>query len=256
MQRKGSQSAERRPERPVPGGRPGLLGDARPPLIQRRDRLMAWSAVVGVHVLFGGLFLLHTASQPPQPLAPSLVVVSLTDPPKPKPPGPPDDQKAEAAMEIAPPVPPTPVMPIVRVSVPDNSDVLSESQLAGATSAGEGAGGGGGGGCDTARAVQQALRRDPLVHTAVSDANRVGKAIMVWNGDWVRSGEQDGKGMSAVREAIQWEVAFSPEACRNARMHGTLLLSLADGSTRFAIGSGEWRWADLLGLRRGAVADR
>jgi hypothetical protein len=215
---------------------------------------MAWSAVVGVHVLFGGLFLLHTASQPPQPLAPSLVVVSLTDPPKPKPPGPPDDLKAEAAMEIAPPVPPTPVMPIIRVTVPNNSDVLSESQLAGATSAGDG--GGGGGGCDTARAVQQALRRDPLVHTAVSDANRVGKAIMVWNGDWVRSGEQDGKGMSAVREAIQWEVAFSPEACRNARMHGTLLLSLADGSTRFAIGSGEWRWSDLLGLRRGGVSDR
>ena len=104
--------------------------------------------------------------------------------------------------------------------------------------------------------MQQALRRDPLVHTAVSDANRVGKAIMVWNGDWVRSGGQDGKGLSAVREAIQWEVAFSPEACRNARMHGTLLLSLADGSTRFAIGSGEWRWADLLGLRRGGVSDR
>jgi hypothetical protein len=35
-----------------------------------------------------------------------------------------------------------------------------------------------------------------------------------------------------------------------------LLLSLADGSTRFAIGSGEWRWSDLLGLRRGGVADR
>jgi hypothetical protein len=153
-------------------------------------------------------------------------------------------------MEIAPPVPPTPVMPIVRVSVPDNSDVLSESQLAGATSAGEGAGGGGGGGCDTARAVQQALRRDPLVHTAVSDANRVGKAIMVWNGDWVRSGDQDGKGLSAVREAIMWEVAFAPAACRNMRMHGLVLLSLADGSTRFAVGAGDWRWSDLLGVER------
>ena len=84
---------------------------------------------------------------------------------------------------------------------------------------GEG-GGGGGGGCDMARAVQQALRRDPLVHTAVEGANRLGKAVMMWNGDWVRSGGQDGKGLSAVREAIMWEVAFAPEACRNERMHG------------------------------------
>ena len=131
------------------------------------------------------------------------------------------------------------------------SDLLSESQLAGATSAdGEGAGGGGGGGgCDMARVVQQALRRDPLVRAAVEDANRLGKAVMLWNGDWVRSGEQDGKGLSAVREAIMWEVAFAPEACRNERVHGLVLLSLADGNTRFAIGSGDWRWSDLLGVR-------
>jgi len=254
MERRGSRLAERRSEGPALRGDLRSSGAARPARVRGRDRLMAWSAVVGVHVLFGALFLIHTASQPSQPPAPSLVVVSLTDPPKPKPPGPPDETEGEAAMQIAPPIVPTPVMPIIRVAVPNNSDILSESQLAGATSAGEG--GGGGGGCDTARAVQQALRRDPLVHTAVSDANRMGKAIMVWNGDWVRTGEQDGKGLSAVREAIQWEIAFSPEACRNARMHGTVLLSLADGSTRFAIGTGEWRWADLLGLRRGAVLDR
>lgn len=100
-----------------------------------------------------------------------------------------------------------------------------------------------------ARAVQQALQRDPLVRAAVEDANRLGKAIMVWNGDWVRSGGQDGKGLSAAREAIMWEVAFAPEACRNQRMHGLILLSLADGRTRFAIGSGDWRWSDLLGVR-------
>jgi hypothetical protein len=86
----------------------------------------------------------------------------------------------------------------------------------------------------------------------VADAQRLGKAIMLWNGDWVRSGEQDGKGLSVVRQAIMWEVAFAPEACRNERVHGLMLLSLGDGRTRFAIGSGDWRWSDLLGLRKGA----
>jgi hypothetical protein len=41
-------------------------------------------------------------------------------------------------------------------------------------------------------------------------------------------------------------------------MHGLVLLSLADGGTRFAIGWGEWRWSDLLGVdgsARGALPD-
>jgi hypothetical protein len=76
---------------------------------------------------------------------------------------------------------------------------------------------------------------------------------MLWNGDWVRTGGQEGKGLAVVRQAIIWEVGFAPEACRNARMRGMVLLSLADGSTRFAIGAGEWRWSDLLGLRSAAV---
>ena len=33
-------------------------------------------------------------------------------------------------------------------------------------------------------------------------------------------------------------------------MHGTVVLSLADGGTRFAIGTNAWRWSDLLGLKR------
>jgi hypothetical protein len=103
--------------------------------------------------------------------------------------------------------------------------------------------------------VQRALRRDPLVQSAVFDAHRAGKAIMVWNGDWVRSGEQDGKGLAAVREAIMWEVAFAPEACRKARVHGLVLLTLGDGATRLALGSGDWRWSDLLATR-GVVQDR
>ncbi|MGZ5922578.1 MAG: hypothetical protein ACXWLT_12495, partial [Rhizomicrobium sp.] len=128
----------------------------------------------------------------------------------------------------------------------DMSDVMSDSALAGAATIGEG--GDPGGACNMGRMVQQALRRDSLVRGAVENAHRTGKAIMVWNGDWVRTGAEEGKGLSAVREAILWEVGFAPENCRNTRMHGMVLLSLADGGTRFAVGTGEWRWADLLGV--------
>jgi hypothetical protein len=186
------------------------------------------------------------------------MMVSLLD--LPKPPAPPDppaaqtDGSQQAAQRPQPrPAAAAPVEVAVAPPAPDNADLLSDSQLAGAASAGAGggAGGGGGGGCDMAGLVQQALRRDPLVRAAVAGADRLGKASMLWNGDWVQSGGQEGKGLSAVREAVSWEVGFAPEACRNQPMHGLVLVSLADGTTRFAIGgAGDWRWSQLLGVRR------
>lgn len=212
--------------------------------------MWGWGCTAGVHlaVLAALLWPRHT-SPPAKPEAVSnLTIVSLAEPP-----GPPEPEKVQAPAIAPPPMArPTPMPILVKVTSPeppDNSDILSESQLAGAAHAGED-GAGGGGSCDMARAVQQALRKDPLVRTAVMEANRQGKAIMMWNGDWVRSGAQEGKGLSAVRQAILWEVGFSAESCRNAPMHGTVLLSLADGGTRFAIGAGAWRWSDLLGLRK------
>jgi len=188
--------------------------------------------------------------------------------PKPEPPAPPGPPGPPASTALKPSAPQKALRPAPQhraapaedsEPAPDTfADLLSASDLAGATSAdAEGAGGGGGGGgvCDMARAVQRALRRDPLVRSAVGDADRLGKSVMLWNGDWVRSGGQDGKGLSAVREAVLWEVAFAPEACRNKPVHGLVLLSLADGYTRFAIGSGDWRWSDLLGVH-GIPSDR
>jgi hypothetical protein len=249
---------ERRPERPVIQRKPG---PSRPPGTapgRRKTRFLAGGFTVIVHLLILAALFLPRASTPRSQVQPTSepIQVSLIDTPKPPPPGPPD------VTMVQPEAAPAPVLPnlTVRVHAPspmaasDTSDLLSASQLAGAAAVGEG-GGGGGGSCDLARAVQQALRRDPMVRSAVEEANRSGKAIMLWNGDWVRSGGQDGKGLSAARETVMWEVGFAPEACRHQQMHGLLLLSLADGSTRFAIGTGDWRWSDLLGVR-GAAANR
>lgn len=109
------------------------------------------------------------------------------------------------------------------------------------------------------RRLQTALRKDRLVQAAAAEAHRGqglggGKAIRVWNGDWIRHGEQEGNGLAAVREAIMWEVGFAPAACRAERVHGLVLISLNDapGAARLVVGSGDWRWSDLL--RRGGVA--
>jgi hypothetical protein len=239
---------EKRPQRPVLPGGPRRFGDA-VPAARRKDRLMAGAVTVAVHVIvFAALFWPRTATPPSHIVPPPPLQVSLLETPKPTPPGPPEPVMLQPeSADVTPPRLAMRVPISSAVTVPDTSDLLSDSQLAGAATVGSA---GGGGTCDMARAVQQALRRDPMVRAAVEDAHRSGRAIMLWNGDWVRSGDQDGKGLSAVREAVTWEVAFAPEACRNTRMHGLVLLSLADGSTRFALGSGDWRWSDLLGLRR------
>ena len=139
--------------------------------------------------------------------------------------------------------------------------VLSEAQIAAAATAesggggegGSGAGGGGSGGpCNMVRFLQDKLRKDSRVRSAVAASGLGAKAMMVWNGDWVRSTGEDGKGLAALREAILWEVGFAPQACRAKPVHGLVMISLNDGpgSARIVVGAGDWRWSDLLEVKQ------
>ena len=129
-----------------------------------------------------------------------------------------------------------------------NTDAIDGAELAGATAAGSGSVGD----CDIAARLQAVLRRDRLVqaelaHIAVSGA----RALRIWNGDWVAHPGQDGHGLAAVREAILWEVGFSPPHCRRESVHGLVLLVVpveTGEELSLALGKVDWRWSDLLGL--------
>lgn len=206
----------------------------------------------------------------------TLVTLPPPTPPPPKPsPDPEPAPKARAQKARPAPKAPRPPKPAARRldrparSPPTVAPILarpgpasrgdadvSDAELAGAATAGGGEGGGGeggsgAGGCDMARWLQTQLRKDRTVRTALAGAD--GRAIRVWNGAWVRHGEEDGAGLSQVREAIMWHVAFAPEACRAASQRGLVLLTLADGpgAPRLVLGAGAWRWSDLLHARRG-----
>jgi hypothetical protein len=103
------------------------------------------------------------------------------------------------------------------------------------------------------RWVQDAVRDDAAVRRAVISAshemNASGRAMLVWDGDWLQSRNQSGKGLAGVRQAIALEVAFAPAECKNQRMTGLAVLKLEDGvdGARIALGKGSWRWSDLLG---------
>jgi hypothetical protein len=230
-----------------------------------RRRLLTAAASVAAHL--GLLFALLSAHrdtptapadvEPPMPvnLVSAAPAPEVAAPPTPAP-TPPSPAKPPPLRTIARRAPARPdVEPIPAGDGPtaDEGVELSDAQIASAATAGSGAPGRP---CDMVRRLQSALRKDPQVQAAVADAHRTegssGKALFVWNGDWIRSNGQEGAGLAAVREAIMWEVGFAPEACRAEPVHGLILLSLNDGpgSSRLVVGSSEWRWSDLLRPRR------
>lgn len=186
---------------------------------------------------------------PPPPPKPKRVFARLaaSAPPKtaPKPaPGRPAQAPIVAHKTPAPPVP-VPTLAAGQVKgAPSpgegSADGVSAGELAGAAVAGDGEGSSAG--CDMAGRVQAALRRDGLVTQAAS--RRPGQAIRVWNGDWVQTGGEDGRGLSAVREAILWAVGFAPAECKSQTVRGLILFHA--GPTRLVLGAGQWRWSDLL----------
>ena len=245
---------------------------SRPPPVRRRRgvRERRWGAALSVAthaaVVLMLLWVRPNVAPPPEQPAMTVSLVPLPPPPpapapKPEPkPAPPKaavkvvkhplpkpPPRRQLARIVHAPRPPRETLAAGAASDGDSAE-LTEAQLAGATGAGSGAGGGE---CDMARRLQNALRRDMLVRAAM--APHAGKAIMVWNGDWVQSHGEDGKGLAAVREAVTWEVAFAPKACRSEPVRGLIVISLNEGpgSTRLALGGGEWRWSDLLLLRGG-----
>ncbi len=216
----------------------------------RRRWLGAAPSLLG-HLAIVLAFVLAWGPQPVATVEDAPIMASLIESPRPAP---------EA--EPAAPTPKAPAKPAARHAMlrrptarapaeaapagkqprPQPGTELSQAEIAGASSADAG----GGGVCDLARKLQGALRRDPLVQAAVAGAS--GRAIRVWDGDWVKSQGEDGKGLAAVREAILWEIAFAPETCRAKPVRGVILLSMSagPGGAQLALGAGEWRWSDLL----------
>jgi hypothetical protein len=231
--------------------------------VNGRRRLATAALSAAAHA---GLLFLIIQAQPEGPglAEPQPIVVTLVQPPSPPPEPPASEEtpkpKPEPAAKPPPPrklpvrppkaPPPPSVRPLQVAAGPQakGEDEVSEAELASAGTADNGAGGRQ---CNMIRRLQAALRRDPLVQSAVAEAHR-GRAIRVWNGDWIRHGEEEGAGLAAVREAIMWEVGFAPEACRDQPVSGPIVLSLNDGpgAARLVVGGGDWRWKDLLSRRR------
>lgn len=239
----------------------------------RRNQLVAGVVSVTLHVGFLAAFMAGQVQPMRRWEPPQIVPVTLVEPliqqpdtlnePAPAPPA--DLPPADNPPKASPPPPPQPptklkvrdakpsptVAPVVaseRATPVANFTVVGEGQLAGATGAESG---GGGGACNMVRRLQDKLRKDAAVQRAMARAHSesgAGRgAVLVWNGDWVRSPGEEGKGLAVVREAILFEVGFAPAACRAEPMRGLVVISLNEaGTVRLALGHSQWKWSDML----------
>jgi hypothetical protein len=92
------------------------------------------------------------------------------------------------------------------------------------------------------------LQADAEVRSAVASIPRehrsISNGVMLWNGRWMNLGPSGGP----IRAAIRDFVLAAPERCREEAVSGPSLLAIESSpeSTILVLGSGLWRWSDLL----------
>jgi hypothetical protein len=209
-----------------------------------RARMLA--ATIAIHA--GLLAFLLSAHRETQSVAFSspMSTIDLAAPPGPAQPAKPPQPKP------VPPTPPQPVVvppPVVPLPLPSDMAVaLLDQSVMQAT----------GGACDLTAPVQEALRTSEAVQAALPMLPRpsrsVANAVMIWDANWVAFADApDLSVRDTIRDAIAGTVAVASEECRLQMQGGPRLLILPLGDTQtivLALGSGQWRWQDLLDTAR------
>lgn len=193
------------------------------------------------------------APSPPRGPDLGVVVVSLYDGP----------ELASSAAQSAPPAAPPPAPPFE--PPPDVEPQFLDVELAEADLAPPrdplqdpvalsvaGASGAAGETCAVGAWLQPALQGDPEVLAALGEmprsARSVADALMLWDGVWVAPRPGAARAVAPIRAALISGVGAAPEACLAQVIRGPELITLENGATTtvLAIGSGEWKWGDLL----------
>ena len=107
-------------------------------------------------------------------------------------------------------------------------------------------------------AVKTALATDPLAQRALialpATDRSVANALQLWDGDWTsQSTNELSDQLAPVRALVVNIIETAPAACRNAQIIGPrfIIVPVQNGADMvIVIGSGPWRWRDLIPERR------
>ncbi len=214
--------------------------------VLRFDRSTAAAATFAIHVGVIAVLMMPTITTPrsvPRALAvfdiSAAAAMADTSPPKAPQPEPVTPTLPQPII-VPPPVIPLPSPNETVISMLEQTDVAAS-----------------GGACDLTDPVQAALQQSEAVAASlpqIPQARRsVANAIMVWNAHWVSLHETlDPAAMAAIRDTVAGTVAAASPECRLQPQSGPRLILLPGVSetTVLAVGSGVWRWQDLLDTAR------
>ena len=231
----------------VATGRSGMISSGGP-VAHQRVRTGPLVTTIALHI--GVLaILLSQASEQLRPVERTLSVFSISASAEPLKQAPPKAPQPK----LVKPTPPQPVIvppPVVELPTPNDTVVAMLEQAADVAT---------GGACDLTAPVQAALQSNEDVRASLPriprDQRSVANAIMVWKAAWLAEDQKlDATAVAMIRDVVAGTVAVASPECRLQPQAGPRLLMLSGpGDTVvLAVGSGVWRWQDLLDT---AVAD-
>jgi len=216
-----------------------------------RQRIAIWTGVVAGHVLVGYALCLQLSSMAEKPAGNSGAVATVSLVSSIEPDGNVTRVQNKLAKADPKPLPSEmgglePVAEKEEATPPSLSDAQMELvgsfQLA---SMGEP-----GTACNLTQQLAEAFDRSPEVRQGIaaipSSGRSVANAVMLWDGHWAE-GTQSG-GMALLRALLVKAVVSSRPECLETQNQGPVLFLIPDNQTTvvLAIGSGQWRWADVL----------
>jgi hypothetical protein len=104
--------------------------------------------------------------------------------------------------------------------------------------------------CNLTQQLAEAFGSSPEVRQGIAtipaSGRSVANALMLWDGRWAE-GTQSG-GMALLRALLVKAIVSSRPECLQAQNQGPVLFLIPDNQTTvvLAIGSGQWRWADVV----------
>lgn len=197
--------------------------------LSRTQRSATIAAVLALHAMVLGLFLLSgRVASVPMPKPPmALVEVSVASPEPPGAPPPPPSIPNERALEAAPPAPPSVALSPTGTSAPA-------------------------GGCATLASVSAAINADPAAAAEIQNSpvqlRSISGAVVVWNAGWSEGARGPDEPLEGVRGVIEETLRTVDPACLKEEVAGPRLVAvpMGDHSMYAVLGSGRWIWEQML----------
>ncbi|MBP2157468.1 MULTISPECIES: hypothetical protein [Asticcacaulis] len=221
-----------------------------------KERAGVWAAVITGHALVGAA-LCWQLSPPPRPpvgndgqMVTVALVAAMAEA------GPvADNEPVPIKTKASQPPPTDPVddvglEPVTAEAMLSQESSLTDAEMELVSAFQPSAMGEPGAACDVTQQLAQAFGASPEVRQGIAaipaNGRSVANAVMLWDGHWAE-GTQAG-GMAVLRALLVKAVVSSRPECLQAQNQGPVLFLIPDNQTTvvLAIGSGQWRWADVL----------